>query len=711
MAAPKHLAALKKLARAHGLQTSYEDVSGTRQNATPRAMLATLQGFGAPLETYEDVPEALRAFESAQNAAWVEPVAVVKMGAIDTVGLRLPESRATGRLEGELFLETGETFTFVNLVEDLHLAGHLEIAGERHVLLRCPLPGALELGYHKLILRLHGRQFEVLILAAPKQAYQGAAGANARQWGVFLPLYALHTSRSWGAGDLSDLHALSDWVADQGGHCVATLPILASFSDHDDGVSPYSPATRLFWEEMYLDVERAPELAASPEAASLVASPEFQQALAELRGAGWVDYRRQAGLKRQVLERMAAAFFAGHTERRAAFEKFVHRRPEVEDYARFRAACEKLGRPWLNWPSLARDGRLGDDCCERANEQYHLYVQFLADEELARLATDAERRGLIWYLDLPLGVNGDGYDVWRHRDVFARAAAGGAPPDAFFTRGQNWGFPPLHPERLRETHYAYWINVLRHHLQYTGLLRIDHVMGLHRLYWVPSGLDARDGVYVRYRDEELYAILKIESFRRRAWLVGENLGTVPRYVNRALKRDGIHGLYVLQFSLDPKGDDAIRPVPHGAVASINTHDLPMFAAFWRGLDIDDRLDLKLLSAEEAHVEHEERAEVRAALVKWLRGKQLLAADADDAGSVVAACLEWLVTSDARMLLVTIEDLWQELAPHNVPGTLHERRNWCRRAKYSLEQFAQLPEVIAAFQRIRAARRVPASSAT
>jgi len=711
MAAPKNLAALKKLCRAHGLQTSYEDVGGMRQHATPQAMLTTLRAFGVPLETTDDVSEALRSFEAAQSSAWVEPVVVVKVGVVDAMTLRLPESRANGRLEAELMLETGETFNWACPVEELSITGHVNIAGARHAMLRFPLPGALELGYHKLVLRLAGRQFEVLILAAPKQAYQGAAGAKARQWGVFLPLYALHTSRSWGAGDLSDLQALTDWVADQGGHCVATLPILASFSDHDDGVSPYSPATRLFWEEMYLDVDRVPEFAKTPSAAATMASAEFQQALAEMRSSRWVDYRRQAGLKRTILEQMTESFFSNASARRTQFDNFVRRRPEVEDYARFRATCEKLGRPWQHWPSLARDGRLTEDNYERRAEQYHLYAQFLADEELAEMAADADRRGLIWYLDLPLGVNGDGYDVWRHRDVFANSAAGGAPPDAFFTRGQNWGFPPLHPERLRETHYAYWINVLRHHLQYTGLLRIDHVMGLHRLYWVPNGLDARDGVYVRYRDEELYAILKIESFRRSAWLVGENLGTVPRYVDRTMKRDAIHGLYVLQFSLDPTGADAIKPVPHGAVASVNTHDLPMFAAFWQGADIDDRLDLKLLSDEEARAEHAERAEVRQALVRWLREKNLLAGDAEDAGSVVAACLEWLAASDARMLLVTIEDLWQELAPHNVPGTLHERRNWCRRAKYSLEQFAKLPEVTAALARIRDARRVPAPSAS
>lgn len=706
MGARNKVAGLARLARAYDVQTSYEDVNGKRQNATEQAMLSALQALGAPLEGFADVGEALRAREVEQSAAWVEPVAVVPVRVAGSVELRMPESRASGRLEGELLLENGENYTWSCLIEELHTTSHFDLAGERHVVLRCPLPGALELGYHRLVLRLAGRQFEVLLLAAPPQAYQGAAGADARQWGVFLPLYALHTARSWGAGDLSDLRALSDYVADQGGHCVATLPVLAAFSDHDDGVSPYSPATRLFWDEMYLDVECLPELAETRAAAAIMAAPEFERTLAELRASRWVDYRRLAALKRAVLEPLAESFFAGTSSRRADFERFVERRPEVEDYARFRAACEHLGRPWQAWPSLAHDGRLLDEHGDAAARRYHLYAQFTIDQELAVLANETERRGLIWYLDLPLGVNGEGYDVWRHRDVFALDVAGGAPPDAFFTRGQNWGFPPLHPQRLRASAYRYWIDVLRHHLQYTGLLRIDHVMGLHRLYWVPNGLDARDGVYVRYRDEELYAILKIESHRRCAWLVGENLGTVPRYVDRALKRDGIHGLYVLQFSLQNDPDDAVGAVAHGAVASVNTHDLPMFAAYWHGHDIDDRLDLKLLSEEEARLEHAERAEVRTALVAWLRRKQLLDAQADDASSIVRACLAWLAASDARMLLVTIEDLWEELAPHNVPGTLHERRNWCRRAKYSLEEFAALPAVQDAFARIREARRVP-----
>jgi len=710
MAGSMNSGELARLARTLGVQTAYEDVSGQRQYATQQAMFAACRALGASIESMDDVPAALRTADSARSDQWAEPVGVIPVGIIGYVELRIPEARASGRLEGELQLETGETYSWSCLIEELHTTGHVDLAGERHVLLRCPLPGAVEIGYHRLVLRLDGRQFDVLLLAAPKQAYQGAAGAEARQWGVFLPLYALHTGRSWGAGDLSDLRALSDWVADQGGNCVATLPIQAAFSDHGDGVSPYSPATRLFWDEMYLDVDHVPELAQSPAATALLASPEFQQALAEMRDSSWVDYRRQAALKRSVLEQMAESFFQGTSSRRADFERFVARRPEVDEYAQFRAACEKLGRPWHDWPPQTQDGHLSPEHFDAAAHRYHLYAQFLADEALAGLAGDVEKRGLIWYLDLPLGVHSHGYDVWRHRDVFTLSMAGGAPPDAFFTRGQDWGFPPLHPERLRASGYKYWIDVLRHHLQYTGLLRIDHVMGLHRLYWVPNGLDARDGVYVRYHDQELYAILKIESHRRKAWLVGENLGTVPRYVDRSLKRDGIHGLYVLQFSLDPNAEDVIKPVPHGAVASVNTHDLPMFAAFWRGNDIDDRLDLKLLSADAAQAEHEERREVREALVTWLRSKQLLEPDADDAGSVVKACLEWLAASDARMLLVTIEDLWQELAPHNVPGTLHERRNWCRRAKYSLEQIAAMPEIREALARIHAARRVPPADA-
>jgi 4-alpha-glucanotransferase len=202
------------------------------------------------------------------------------------------------------------------------------------------------------------------------------------------------------------------------------------------------------------------------------------------------------------------------------------------------------------------------------------------------------------YLDMPLGAHGDGYDVWRYRELFALGASGGAPPDPVFTQGQDWGFAPVHPQRSRERGHAYLRAYLRHHLRHAGMLRIDHVMGLHRLYWVPRGQPASQGAYVTYPAEEVYAMLSIESHRHQAVIVGEDLGTVPPEVSRSLKRHAVGGMFVAQyeFCLPPK--PVLRPVPRNVVASLNTHDMPPFHAYWRGLDIEDRRALGLIKRSE-----------------------------------------------------------------------------------------------------------------
>jgi 4-alpha-glucanotransferase len=325
-------------------------------------------------------------------------------------------------------------------------------------------------------------------------------------------------------------------------------------------------------------------------------------------------------------------------------------------------------------------------------KDYHAYVQWLAEEQMSRVAKRARHNGVGLYLDLPLGVHQDGYDVWRQQECFALDAAGGAPPDPVFTKGQDWGFAPLHPSRLREHHHRYFIEVLRHHLRHARMLRIDHVMGLHRLYWVPRGLPATHGAYVSYPSEELHAILNLESHRHEAVIIGENLGTVPPAVNTAMKRHGMRPMYVVQYELRPRKDRPLGAVPSGALASINTHDMPPWKAFWDGLDIEDRIDLGLLDDEQAREERKVRHRLRKALVAFLRKGSTEGPREADAASVLRACLRRLGRSAAGSLLVTLEDLWLETEPQNTPGTSTERINWRRRIRHSLEALRRLPDV-------------------
>jgi 4-alpha-glucanotransferase len=563
-----------------------------------------------------------------------------------------------------------------------------------------PLP-PLPIGYHRLALERPRSDATSLLVSAPMRC----PTPDVRLWGVFLPLYALRTGRSWGTGDFTDLAALLEWTEGLGGSTVGTLPLLASFLDQDDPFepSPYSPASRLFWNELYLDVERIPELERSPEARALVGSPEFRRKVARARSQPLVDYRLAAGLKRQVLEILARSFFREPSDRRTvAFPAFLRSRGDVVEYADFRAACERVGMPWPSWPSALREQRRlpGFD---RSVAEYHLYVQFLAQEQLAELAKANRGPGSGLYLDMPLGVHPAGYDTWRERDAFAQNASGGAPPDSFFRGGQNWGFPPLHPERIREQEYRYPIAAIRHLLRLAGVLRLDHVMGLHRLYWVPYGLDATQGVYVRYRPEEMYAILTLEAARSSALVVGEDLGTVPPGVRSAMARHGVHRTHVLQLeAIDP--EDVLPTPRRGSVASLNTHDMWPFVSFWTGADIDEgeALGFPKDAARRARVD---RDEIRRAMLTALRDAGFLPrVRGVSAEEALRACLSFLAAGPARLTVTNLEDLWGEGRPHNHPGTWRERPNWRRKAALDFEAFRKLPGVVGTLTEMSELRR-------
>ena len=525
-------------------------------------------------------------------------------------------------------------------------------------------------GYHHLRLDIAGQPCEALILSAPVKCYAPArAYLCDKGWGIFLPLYALHHAGNWGSGTFADLAQLIDWVADLGGEVVATLPLLATFLDEPFEPSPYSPVSRLMWNPFYLEPVKGR------------AAPGD---IAGLRQAPLVDYKRHAQLKRQLLE-------AGLVDN-AEMAKFVADRPQVGGYAAFMAVCEAQRAPWPAWPERMRLGTLRDGDYDDAHKHYHIHAQWLCHQQMTALADKAKARGAGLYLDLPLGVHPDGYDAWRHQDLFMHGARVGSPPDAFFTRGQDWGFAPLHPQRLRRQHYGYWIEVIRHHLRHASMLRLDHVMGLHRLYCIPPGLEARQGAYLRYPADELYAILSLESHRQQCWIIGENLGTVPDYVNRALSRHGLGKMYVAQFEMTPDPAKALNPAPANAVASFNTHDMPMFAAFWQGLDIDQRRDMELMDEAAAAAEHAALDARKEVLIAFLRQQGLLTGKAS-AQAVHTACMAYLSAGAADLVLINLEDLWLETQPQNVPGTGQERPNWRRKTAHAFETFSRMPEVV------------------
>jgi 4-alpha-glucanotransferase len=453
--------------------------------------------------------------------------------------------------------------------------------------------------------------------------------------------------------------------------------------------------SRLVWNELYVDVEQAPGFEASD-----IKMPEE---LDTLRRAFLVDYSHLITCKRRVLEDLAERFFANPPEaQQAALQRFLATYPHVEHYAAFRAIGEHLRTPWSAWPTGLRAGRIQAGDYPEANWRYHLFAQWVAHEQLNTLARHCATRDIRLYLDLPLGVHPDGYDVWHKPELFVHGTTTGAPPDALAPQGQNWGFPPLNPHAIRQEEYRYCMAYLRQQMRHTGVLRLDHVMGLHRLFAIPNGFESRQGVYLRYAADELYAILSLESHRHQVTLVGENLGTVPSYVNAAMDRHHLHRMYVLPFETGPA--QALRPVPAASVASLNTHDLFPFAAYCQGFDIAYRRDRGLANPDDADHHRRERMAAIDQLHRYFVERGLLPEHASSPDMLLRACLTYLSLSPAHMVLINMEDLWGETQPQNVPGTQDDFPNWQRKARYQIEEWAQQPAIYEILHAVNTLRR-------
>ncbi|MEX2187915.1 MAG: 4-alpha-glucanotransferase [Pirellulales bacterium] len=736
------LAQLEQLAELYGVQTSYEDVRHQRQHASREALLAVLGDLGAGVQRMGDLPAALARRRHTLAAEGVEPVLVAWNGEAGEFTLTLPRVRRAKAAECVLRSDDGETASWTGELRDGVSATLADGVGveEQFVTYRLRTPPRIPVGYHQLTVDVGWRQFQSVLIAAPTCVYVpsgdcghgGASGgaSGERVWGAFLPLYAVRSDRNWGAGDFTDLAELSAWLRGQGGRLVGTLPLLAAYLNEPFEPSPYAPASRQFWNEFYIDVESVAEVEHCAAARELLAAALTRQAIDELRATDLVDYRRLMALKRQVLELLAADFHARRPPRFAEFARFVAEHPRLDDYAAFRATYERRGEAWQAWPTPLCDGTLSSGDYDESAANYHRYVQWIASEQLERLAQQAAAAGDGLYLDLPLGVRQDGYDVWRNRGDFAAAASAGAPPDAVFTRGQDWGFAPLHPEGVRRSGYRHVRDYLAHHMRFARTLRIDHVMGLHRLYWIPHGMSAANGVYVRYRADELYAVLSVESHRNRTAIIGENLGTVPKEVNIELDRHGVRRMYVVQYEYESEAIDGaaidgaassavgegirllqspLKSVPAASIGTINTHDMPPFAAWWSGDDVPDRVAMGLMTDEEARQEMVSRGSCRRRIVDWLAREGWLAATNDGeaaTGAVLHAIVKFLAGSPAESVLVNLEDLWLEKQPQNTPGTSVERPNWRHKAARSLEQLREqneIRELFSEIDRLRAAR--------
>jgi 4-alpha-glucanotransferase len=701
---------LRKLATRMGILPSYLDQTGESlrytSDTTAERLLAAM---GLDASTEERAAATLRRQRHARRREWIEPVRVVRQRSrkLSRVRVRVPATHAD-QVHWTLTLRTEEGM-------ESRWVGMTQGGASRRIELA--LPTVPPMGYHDLTIEFacgdvvcRGTQRLIVVPAqatAPEVALRGRRG-----YGITANLYTTRSARNWGAGDLGDLSMLARWVARQGGTFVGVNPLHAIRNAGYD-VSPYSPISRLFRNAIYLRADSVPEFSHDVWAQERVASPEFQRELAELREAPMVDYGRVMALRTPVLESLHRTFVAREvgegTERAHAYHAYREREnPQLTQFATFMAISELHGPDARLWPDPLRNANsaavdeIRRELADRVD--YHRWLQFELDRQLGDAAMEASREGLSLglYQDLAVGSAPSGSDVWAHPELFLQGATVGAPPDMYSDEGQNWGLPAINPHVLRATKYDYWVRLLRSGFRHTGALRIDHALGLFRMFWVPLGESAREGAYVKSFSEELFGILALESVRHGALVVGEDLGTVPPEVPKVLQGWGVLGSKVAVFERDFHSGRfrSAREYPRLSLATVNTHDLPPLVGWLGERDIQLRSELgDLADPVQRETMRRGRAIDRTALISSLTEEGLLT-DKDlanlTAEAVISAIHAFVRRTPAALVGLSLDDLAYESEPVNIPGVWQDKYpSWQRRMQVPLEVLLDDPRTVAA----------------
>ncbi|MGH3601228.1 MAG: 4-alpha-glucanotransferase, partial [Pseudonocardiaceae bacterium] len=509
-----------------------------------------------------------------------------------------------------------------------------------------------------------------------------------RTWGWMLQLYALRSARSWGIGDLGDLREFIEWTAStHGSGAVLVNPLHAVTPTCPIQPSPYSPSSRRFINPLYLRItdidsyqQGDPALRAAVDA--LWAGSDGER----------IDYDAVWQAKQAALELVWRAEGMPSPEMPSG----------LRDFATFCALAEHHGPRWSRWPTEQRHPATASADPQRV--AFHAWVQRRCDEQLAASRNAARGMAIGVVHDLAVGVDPEGADAWALQDTLATGVTVGAPPDTFNQQGQNWGLPPWRPDRLAATGYVAYRDMLRAVLAQADGLRIDHVAGLWRLWWIPPGASPDQGTYVHYDARAMVAALALEAHRAGAVMIGEDLGTVEPEVTEALAAQQMLGCAVLWFARDEQapGSPLLAPQrwPQRAAASISTHDLPTASGFLHGEHVRARAELGLLNDEVAEWT-QLRAE-RAELISLLRAEGLLRSDtgseiddAEDIGDIAditVAMHALLARTPCRVLLASPYDVVGELRQPNLPGTVDEYPNWRLPLPLTLEQLRRDPRV-------------------
>ncbi|MDT0165066.1 4-alpha-glucanotransferase [Actinotalea sp. AC32] len=663
---------LLDLASRYGVVPDFWDFDGGKRSVSESTLVAVLAALGVDASTPERAAVAL---ENAEDDPWrrtLPPVTVVRQGATAEVPVHVPDGH-----EVVVRVELEDGGDGVDLPQADVYVPPRTVDGRRLGRATFTVPHHLPLGWHTLVAETPDSAARATLVVVPVRLELGRGLDERRAWGFMAQLYSVRSSRSWGVGDLGDLAELS-WLA--GRRCRTDFLLINPLHAAEPGSrmtpSPYLPVTRRFVNPIYLRVEDIPETAYLPVAERSLVEWQAEVARPLSEDEGPIDRDAAWAAKKVALEVVHAA--PRSAAREAAFADYRELEgPGLLDFATWCAIAEHYeGEPW---PAEAHDRgsalvqRLKVELADRIT--FYCWLQWVADEQLAaaqRAATEGGMRLGIMH-DLAVGVHPEGADAWAMRDVLAQGVSVGAPPDMYNQQGQDWSQPPWRPDALARAAYKPYRDMLRTILRHAGAIRIDHVLGLFRLWWIPSGASARDGAYVRYDHEALIGILCLEAQRAGAVVIGEDLGVFEPWVRTYLTERGILGTSVLWFEYEGKALMAPEKYRRLALATVTTHDLPPTAGYLAGEHVDLRDRLGLLTEPVEDVRAAARRE-RQQMVDVLASRGLVGGDPSER-ELVEAMHRLVLASPSVLVGVSLADAVGERRAQNQPGTDQEYPNW------------------------------------
>ena len=680
--------AIRAAAEQQGVQQQFWDVFGHRHTTAPDTNRAILTALGFDCASEQSLAASIARRNTDVNGRLLPPVLVTLVN--EPICIPVSLSRGFSRLDLEIHTEAGEALPF-----------HLEIQSDEAGNAFVEVPPELPLGYHDV----YAGSCAMRLIVAPGTAHPPPPGKHA---GLGVTLYGLRSRRNWGAGDFRDLRDLIDWaVSTLHADFIALNPLHSIHNRTPYNASPYLPNSIFYRNFLYLDVEAVP---------GYVESPGTAAETARLRATEFVQYEAVASLKRRALERI----FESHPPSPECRAWIAAEGDLLRLYATYCALDEWLHAKdpnlwvWPDWPEPLRDPN--SDAVRdfaRSHESeilFHGWLQWLIDQQIAAVQKHARDAGMGigLYHDLALATDRCGSDLWAHRAFYVSGARVGSPPDGFAPSGQDWSFPPPNGQVHRENGYRLYVESIRKSMRHGGALRIDHVMRLFRLYWIPENHDPTRGAYVKDRPEDLVRILALESVRNKAVIVGEDLGTVEDEVRRTLAEFGILSYRLLIFEKNDHGFKPPAEYPRQALTSTTTHDLPTIAGFWTGTDIEARLQTGAIDRRAFDSQKAERVRDKQHLLEALFSANLLPQNyGRDAARIPEltpelhyAIIGFLARTASVLWLVNQEDITKEPFQQNMPGTTAEYPNWSRKMRCGIEDLSTLPETAGSAVMIR-----------